>query len=134
MRNFFYKFTFSEDSTECSGFITYDVLTGNLLYLKDTSQNGRKKLYPLFSFKKVVNKEVPKLFPYLGKAILERIETKEGITFTPKYYKGKPSHTVYIKQIQFRKNELYPSSIAFYFPFEDNPITKLSATILVIEN
>jgi hypothetical protein len=129
--NTFYQFTFSEDSSDHTDFISYDKKQGNILLIADTSDNSKTAVQIMFQLK---NNYIlkPGDFPCLGSNITMRKTTKgDTIKFSVKYFLEPSAHSVYITEIEFIKGEVYPESITFHFPFESPGLLKISGSAAI---
>ena len=118
----FFKFTFSEDSTDCTGFISYDSAQKNILFISNESvKNKRKIIQKIFEFKNVGKISVHN-FGFLGSGFqLDRRSSNNKTFFTPIYKFPKDSHSIYIKSIEFYGGVI-PLCISFRVPFGENKI------------
>lgn len=121
----FYKFTFSKDSLENSGFISFNKKNGDVFYLSDTVKGKANKIQKIFTRSKRFVKGI-KAFPFIEHNVDLFYQIKANvITFKVKYKYPLDSHSIYIAGFEFKKNENYPTAIVFFFPFEDKKFVTL---------
>ena len=124
----FYAFTFSEDSTEKTGYISYDKSSGDLLFVSDTVQGTKSVVRRLFPLKTSATTKTD-FISNLGDE-LTRTVRNDTIRFTSKLtgpIKNHASHSIYLQSLEFKQGLLYPISLTFYFPFDDKGIVKLTS-------
>jgi hypothetical protein len=127
----YYGFTFSEDSLEHTGFIGYNKYSEDILYISDTTGKKKNLSQKIFGLKdsRLVNIS---FFPYLGAEIkMNRKVVNNKIIFSPLYSFPRDSHSIFIKQLEFEKGKLFPNSIVFSFPFEDEESIKITAVPII---
>ena len=121
----FYRFTFSTDSLEKSGFISFKNKNGDIFYISDTNKEKPTKTQMIFTRSKHFIKGIKK-FPFIERDVDLFYQIKANTTFFKVKYKYPlDSHSIYISEFKFNKNENYPSAIVLYFPFEDNKIVTI---------
>ena len=124
----FYAFTFSRNSTEKTGYIGYDKKSGDLVFVSD-SVNGTKAIVrKLFSLKTAATTKTD-FIPSLADELTRTVKN-DTIILTPRLtgpIRSHDSHSIYLQRLEFKKGNLYPTRLAFFFPFDDKGIVKLTA-------
>lgn len=115
----FYRFTFSEDPKETTGYIHFDIKNGTMFFVRDTANRILEKFDKLWSFKgnSIVNDS--KLLSLNGPIHLLRKSQADSTSFQIKYDYPQDSHAITVTSINFRKGKIHPESITFSFPFSD---------------
>lgn len=124
----FYAFTFSRDSTEKTGYISYDKRSGDLLFASDTVNVKKGIVRRLFSLK--TNATTRTGFNSNLGDELTRTVRDDTIILTPRLtglIKSHDSHAIYLQSLEFKEGSLYPICLAFFFPFDDEGIIKLTS-------
>lgn len=124
----FYKFTFSKDSLENSGFISFTKKNGNVFFISDTVKRNPDRIQKIFTRTNRFVKGIYAL-PFIENNVDLFYKIRDNvITIKVKYKYPLDSHSIYITGFEFKNNENYPSAISFFFPFENNKFVTIYPT------
>jgi hypothetical protein len=120
----YYKLTFSQDSTENSGFISIDSKGEAILFVADTNNIKGGCVSKIYDKKSKSLKKVCFVSSIGRVNFLYKLQG-DSISFIIQYPYPKSSHSVYLSGFNFNLKKNYPSSLTFFFPFEKNATVKI---------
>jgi hypothetical protein len=131
-KRIFYKFTFSEALSDGDGYISYDPIQENILFIKDTILNAKNsiEIQKIFNFRGKLSYVIKDIGFIKGVVTVRRKVKKNGQTVFELFY-GKiiDSHSIYISEIRFYKNKVIPHSLSVVVPFGNTENVKIVGQI-----